>query len=286
MKKILASGFYPVLLIAKKEIMDNIRNFWIVLVTAIFILLTLTVSYFGSLGSTGWNDLGLTVIMMESQVRFLIPILALMLGYAAVVGEIERGSMDLLLSLPVRREEIVIGKYMGLSATLAIPTLLGFGCAGIVIGVMVGEMNYLEYIIFILSSILFGMVYLSISFFLSTIFKRRSTAIGGAIFLWFFFSMILPMIVVGIGIMGGAFSNGIENTPSWYLALSLVNPSSAYSALIDLNLKPVSPAAAQMSGFSFDYPPFYTSELMVSILLAWVVTFVCLSLIVFKRRDI
>ena len=43
----------PILSIAKKEIMDNIRNKWIILITILFVALTLLASYAGSVFSEG-----------------------------------------------------------------------------------------------------------------------------------------------------------------------------------------------------------------------------------------
>jgi Cu-processing system permease protein len=98
--------------IAKKEIMDNIRNKWIILVSVMFALLSLVVSYFGSLGSSGWQSLGFTISGMTELGSFLISIVAFMLGYATIIGEIERGSMSALLSLSATRFEILVGKFL------------------------------------------------------------------------------------------------------------------------------------------------------------------------------
>ena len=122
-----------ILSIAKKEIMDNIRNKWIILVSVMFAILTIVVSYFGSMQSQGWQDLGLTISGMATLVTFLVPIIALMLAYATIIGEIERGSMNSLLSLSINRYEIVIGKFLGLGGVLCFTILVGFGTAGLII---------------------------------------------------------------------------------------------------------------------------------------------------------
>lgn len=274
----------PILLIAKKEIMDNIRNFWVIIVTVIFILLTLITSYFGSIFSTGWHDLGLTIASMMSFVRLLIPILALMLGYAAIIGEIERGSMSSLLSLPLNREEIVTGKFLGLGGVLSLSIVLGFGCAGIVIGLLVSNVNYIEYLIFIVSTIILGLVYLSVAIFFSTIFKKRSTALGGAIFLWFFFNIILPMLLLGIAVAGKALPDIMKgNIPDWYYTLELINPTSVYSTLVSLNVEPVS---LSQNMIPVKYPSFYSSELMLGILLTWIIVFLLLTFWRFRKLDL
>lgn len=133
-----------VISIAKKEIMDNIRNKWIILVSIMFAVLTLVVSYFGSITSHGWQNLGNTIGGMTSFATYLISIIGFMLGYATIIGEIERGSMSALLSLAATRFEIVVGKFLGLGSVLCFTVLVGFGTAGIVIGVNVSNVDYLQ----------------------------------------------------------------------------------------------------------------------------------------------
>jgi len=267
--------------IAKKEILDNVRNKWIIILTIIFASLTLVVSYFGSIFSQGWQDFGVTISGMMSLVQFLIPIIGLMLGYAAIIGEIEKGSMSSLLSLPADRLEILLGKFFGLGGILSFTTFIGFGVAGIIIAANVSGVNYADYLIFIGST---GLVFLSLALFFSTLFKKRSTAMGGAILLWFLFNMILPIVFIGIMAASISFESiASGGFPDWYFTLELFNPLSVYSALISLNVGPVS----TMQGvFSISYPSFYSSGLMVLILIAWIVVSLILAFWRFDKRDI
>lgn len=273
-----------VLRIAKKEIMDNIRNKWILFMTGVFAFLTLIISYFGSLGE-GWQSIGLTIAGMMSLVQYLIPIIALMLSYAAIVGEIERGSMSAFLSLPVKRFEIILGKFVGLSTVLAISLLAGFGIAGIIIGINVGEVNIAEYVIFLVSSILLGIVFICLGLFASSFFKRRSTAMGMAVFLWFFFTMIWSVIIFGITTMVVDDINSIISggLPDWYYAIEMVNPLSSYGALVSINVESVSNASQQFIG---SYPDFYSTPLLTFVLLVWLMVFLVLSILKFKNRDL
>jgi Cu-processing system permease protein len=274
--------------IAKKEIMDNFRNKWIILVSVIFALLTLVVSYFGSMGR-GWQDLGLTIAGMMLLVQYLIPIIGLMLGYGAVTGEIERGSMSALLSLPSTRKEILFGKFIGLGLVLSLTILIGFGVAGAIIALNVSGVNYADYLIFIGASILMALVFVSFALFLSAFFKKRSTALGAAIFFWFFFALIYSIIMSGILIYTVGIENLISGTtvniPDWYYGIELLNPLSAYSALVGLNVGPVA-NATQGTGVTIQYPWFYTTGLMLLILFVWIVAFLILALWRFNKRDV
>jgi len=270
--------------IAKKEILDNVRNKWIIILTIIFTTLTLVVSYFGSILSQGWQDFGVTIGGMMSLVQFLIPIIGLMLGYAAIIGEIEKGSMSSLLSLPINRLEIIIGKFLGLGGVLSFTTFIGFGVAGIVIAANVSNVNYTDYLIFIGSTILLGLIFVSLALFFSTLFKKRSTSMGGAILLWFLFNMILPLVFVGIMIASTSLEKITSGSfPEWYYILELINPLSVYSALISLNVGPVS---TMQGAISFSYPSFYSSGLMILILIIWIVSFLLLAFWRFNKSDI
>ena len=271
-----------ILTITKKELLDNVRNKWIIILTIIFASLTLVVSYFGSIFTDGWQDLGTTIQGMMSLVQLLIPIIALMLGYSSINGEIEKGSMSSLLSLPVTRLEILLGKFIGLGSLLAITIIIGFGLAGIVIGFNVSDVDYLEYLIFIFATILIGLVFLVLALFLSTSFKKRSTAMGGAIFLWFFFNIILPIVFIGILATSSDILNILDNAPDWYHILNLFNPLQVYSFLVSLNVG----AALSLDTISIAYPEYYSNVLMTSILLSWIICFMILSYWRFNKRDI
>lgn len=274
---------HPILLVAKKEIMDNIRNKWILLMTGIFAALTLLVSYFGSLGQ-GWQELGLTIAGMMTLVQYLIPIIGLMLGYSAIVGEIERGSLNALLSFPLKRIEVLIGKFLGLGGVLSIALLVGFGIAGVVIGLNVSEVDVVQYLTFLLSSVLLGLVFVAISLLASSFFENRSTAMGMAVFLWFFFTMIWNLIIAGIAIASGGINEMLTNGfPDWYYAVNIINPISAYGTLVSLNVGPVS---ASPIDDILSTPEFYSSWLMVMILLLWTILSLVLAYLFFKKRDL
>jgi Cu-processing system permease protein len=272
--------------VAKKEIMDNIRNKWIIIMSLMFAILTVVVSYFGSLTSQGWQDLSLTIVAMMTFVEYLVPIIALMLGYATIIGEIERGSMSALLSLSATRFEIVAGKFLGLASVLALTILIGFGIAGLIIAVNVSDIDFVAYLLFIAMTIMFGIIFLSISLFFSTVFRKRSSAIGGAVFLWFFFLFIIQIIYQGVLIASIGLEKLISGTiPEWYYALELTSPVSVYSYFVSLNVVSLD-TLTQMSGSTFTYPSFISNWVLFPILCAWIIVFFVLAVWRFQRQDI
>ena len=57
--------------------------------------------------------LDVSVVSRTSLSVYLLPLIALLLAFDALVGEFERGTMLLLLSYPVARWQVVMGKFSG-----------------------------------------------------------------------------------------------------------------------------------------------------------------------------
>lgn len=285
-------SFNSIISIAKKEVMDNIRNKWVIIITIIFTALTLLASYAGSIFGSGWQDLAGTINSMSSLVQYLISIIALILGYSAIIGEIEKGSMSSLLALPTTRKEILFGKFIGLGTILTTSVLIGFGLAGVIIGLNVGEVNYGEYLFFIASSIFMGLIFLSIGLFLSTVFKKRSAAMGGAIFVWVLFAIIWIFIVGAIIVASGTFqtntsSPGNIEIPDAYWASKFFNPLSSYSSFVSLNIESIhSTQFTQFSNLGISPPGFYNSTNMLISMIIWFVSPLALAFWRFDKKEI
>ena len=142
--------------IAAKEFRDRIRNRWVIAVATIFTAFALAITYFGSAqqGEVGVHNIEVTIASLVSLVIYLIPLIALILGYDAIVGERERGSLDLLLSMPITRLELILGKFFGLSAALASATLAGFGLVGLMLAYQINLEALYHYVGFTNSIIL------------------------------------------------------------------------------------------------------------------------------------
>ena len=120
-----------ILTIAGKEFRDRMRNRWVLAVALVFTVFSLAIAYFGGAqqGTVGFRSIEFTIASLVSLVIYLIPLIALLLGFDAIVGERERGSLDLLLSLPITRFELLLGKFAGLAAARAASTARGVGVA-------------------------------------------------------------------------------------------------------------------------------------------------------------
>ncbi len=251
-------------IIAGKEFRDRIRNLWVLAVAVIFSLFALAIAYFGSAqqGSVGFRGIDVTIASLVSLVIYLVPLIALILGYDAIVGERERGSMELLISMPITRFEILLGKYVGLSAALACSTVIGFGAGLLPMAGQLGMNDLYHYLGFVLTAILMGMAFLSLSVLVSVLASDRMRASGLAIALWFFFVLIFDLLLTGALVVSqGSLSSGVFGT------LLMLNPADVFRLLNIFSSEQVQ----TMYGLATVMPEHLTDPVVLtSIMLAWI----------------
>ncbi len=221
-------AFSQIRVIAAKEFWDRIRNRWVLAISLVFAVFALLIAYFGAAqqGTVGFRGIEVTIASLVSLVIYLVPLIALVLGYDAVVGERERGSLDLLLSMPVTRLEVILGKFAGLSAALGLSTLIGFGSAGVLLAYQIKLEALFDYWGFVLSAILMGMSFLSMAVMVSVIASDRARASGAAIALWFFYVLVFDLLLLGALVVSGG---GIGGDIFSYLLL--LNPADIFRVL-------------------------------------------------------
>ncbi len=272
-----------IITIAKKEFMDNLRNNWIMILTVLFVILTLVISFVSGGGSLG--DVQITVVGLLAISSLLVPIIAIMLGYDTISGETESRSLLVVQSYPVSREDVYFGKFLGLGMVLGVSVLLGFGISGLIISATVGGTNPVGFLVFMFLTILLGFIYLSMSICFSSILKRHTTSLYAGIAL-FFWSMIIGSVIMGIHLgTGGTFEDFLSGSmPDWIWGSTMVlSPSDMYqtATLLGFDLR-----VANISGFTIAIPDFITMANLLGIFIIWIVVPLGVGYYFYRKRDI
>lgn len=275
--------------IAKKDFMDNVRNRWSIALTLIFLLLTIVISYFGATqggGNVGFQGFEATVVGMTSITAFLLPLIAIMQGYSAVIGERENGSLGVILGCPVSRYDVVIGKFLGLGSVMFVTIFAGFGIAGLIVAALSSGTDWLIYLGFMLCTFIFTMVYLGFSIMMSALASKRSTSIAGSIFL-FFSGMILGIILLGVwsatsgqnlmDFMGG----GVSSFPDWFWVVEHINFMDAYP-LGSMQMFNVN----QFMGYTMNTPNWVSPYSIFGFQFLVALACFVLSMFIMKRKDL
>ena len=269
--------------VAKKEFLDNIRNKWVIVLTTILFLLVILFSYLagahGRLGNTQSTVIGLIGIS-----SILIPLIAIILGFSTISGEAESGSFSVVLSYPVTRLEVLLGKFLGLGSVIIVSILIGFGIGGIIITALAGGGSWLGYLIFIVLTILLGLIYLSLSICISAFFKRRITSIGGGLIM-FFWGMIMSSIFAGILIGTGHSIKDLStgNIPSWYWLENFLSPTDLNQLAV---MRGFGISNIRMGAISVTLPDFLNTGVVLLVHLVWLIIPLFLAYYFFKKRDI
>jgi len=272
-----------VFVIAAQEIRDGFRNRWIIALTLMLAGFALSLTFLGSApgGSVGASPLLITVVSLSSLSIFLLPLIGLMLSYDSIIGEIERGTMLLLLSYPVTRAHVMAGKFLGHMIILGFATIVGYGVAGLVAFVWGDDIEANAVMAFVnmtVSSILLGGAFLGLGYLISASVRERGTAAGIAIGVWLVFVLVYDMALLAALVnFGSSISQGL------FQILLLVNPADVYR-LINLggfdNVQALSGSIGMMADVKL---PVWA---LIGMLLAWVVLPFGFAGYLFNKKDI
>ena len=269
--------FGQIAAIARKEFRDRLRSRWVLAVAVVLAVFALVIAYFGAAqqGAVGFKGIELTIASLTSLVIYLVPLIALILGYDAIIGERERGSLDLLLSLPLTKLELLLGKYLGLAAALAFSTVAGFGLVGVVLSYGIGLTGLLDYAGFILSTLLMGLAFLSFALLLSVLATSKVVASGAAIALWFFYVLVYDLILLGMLVVTeGQYVGGL------FPILLLLNPADIFRILNIFSLEEVK----SLYGLATVFPATLASPwLLGGAMLFWILAPLALAYFRFRK---
>ncbi|WP_135363016.1 ABC transporter permease [Halosimplex halophilum] len=220
-----------VLGVARREYRVLSRARWTYGLAALFGAFSLAVV--GLAGTaTGPTGAGALLVTLAELSVYLVPLAALALGYGTVVGADERGTLELLLSVPLGRTELLVGKYLGRAATLAVGMALGLGAGAVVVLTRFGPAVLPAYLHYLLTAVVVGAAFLSLGVCLSAATAEKARALGGALLAWVLFVLVYDLAALGVVVA--------LDPPGWLLsALVVGNPADALR-LVVLSLVPTS----------------------------------------------
>ena len=207
------------------EFLERTRDRWVLVATALFALLAAGITLYGR----GAEEAASTVTApsLVTLCAFLVPLVALVLGHDAIVGERERHTLGILLSLPVSRGEVLVAKYIGRVLALLAAIGLGMGVAAAVLGGGQGATVWA----LLPQTALLGAAFLSIGTLLSVSARRHATAASMAVVVWFLLVFFWDLgLLAAMVATDGALS---QEMVSWAVSL---NPAGLYRTglMVDL----------------------------------------------------
>jgi ABC-2 type transport system permease protein len=133
-----------------------------------------------------------------SFLSFLVPLMAIGLGFDAVNGEHNRRTLSRVLSQPIYRDALLFGKFLAALATLTISLvalwLLVIGLGLLTLGVPPGGQEMARLLVFLLVTIAYAGVWLALAMLFSIVFRSAATAALVTLGLWLFLTLIWPAL--------------------------------------------------------------------------------------------
>jgi ABC-2 type transport system permease protein len=267
--------------VAKKDFQDTVRSRGMVVLVALFSLLVAVFAYVirpqGGQADQFATELLLSAFVGPVLVTGLVPLVGVVVGYNAVSGERESGSLKLLLSLPHSRADVVFGKVVGRGAALALATLAGFLLPAAVLVATPVTFNAGSYLGYTVFAAALGVVFVAIAVGCSAAVATRQRALIAGIAVYALFVLMWGLFT---GRVIGAFGGPVEALPismgEIRTFLDVANPTTGVEVLANAFL------ADQL--FSGDRMNRQISA--VAMLLFWTLAPPLFGLLKFERDDL
>ncbi|MDR7484045.1 MAG: ABC transporter permease [Armatimonadota bacterium] len=271
----------PIRALAAHELGEAIRNRWLLAYGGLFAVLALGLSLVGLrlAGAVGLEGYGRTTASLLNLCLGLVPLIALLLGATGLAGDREVGLLESMLAQPVGRSELVLGRFAGALAAVGLATLLGFGLAGVLIGLATGAAGGGQYLAFLGIALAVAAVYLSIGVAIAVGVRSRMQGLAWALAAWFGSVVVFDLVLIAAGAVAGASAPVLA-------AAVLLNPVEVARILALLLLDPALEVLGPVGGFlTARLGTAGAAGLLVGALAAWIVGPLAVALALFEGRD-
>jgi ABC-2 type transport system permease protein len=291
--------------VARKDFEDAVRSKMLWGVMGVFVGFMAFLLVLVSLQEppSGEEDLAmnaLTLIAVLAQV--FAPLVALIAGYMAVVGERRTGSLRVLLSYPHSRRDVVTGKLLGRSVVIAVTVGAGFVVNVALSALLFGVPQLEAFAGVLLSVTLLGLTFVGLAVGISAGTRTRGKAMALAIGLFLACFVFWDAAVAGFYAVVTGSLPGLE-VEAWYFLAKQLNPLGAYrsvaegfvdgriQAMFQLGLEQIpsdTPPEERTLENRVEGPlPFYLTDWFAGVILAaWALVPPVLGSLRFERSDL
>ncbi len=222
---------------------------------------------------------GSSIPSYMSLIALIGPFIGLILGFDAINAEKNNGTLNRLVSQPIYRDSIIIGKFLAsatLIAVMVLSTGIAVGCAGFLTsGIRPSQEEIIRVLIFLFYTVVYICFWLAMAMLFSVLTRHAATSALASIALWLFFAIFMSLLA---GIIANAaypvnteYQQAVNSLNNYNLNINLnrVSPYYLYSEASSVLMNPAARAInavsyAQLAGALSSY-----LSLGQSVLLVW-----------------
>lgn len=188
---------------------------------------------------------------------FLLPLVAIALGFDAINGEYGRRTMSRLLAQPIYRDAVLFGKFLGGLLVIAIALftlwLLMTGLGILFLGLPPSAADIVRGIGYLVATLAYAGVWLALAIAFSTVIRSPATSALAALSVWLvltvFWGMIAPLIGSALAPIDPLDPMTIVTQFETQQAISRLSPQTLYGEVAAILLNP---AARSVGPLFFD----------------------------------
>ena len=172
--------------VAGYEIRDVLRSRWLIGYTLFFLLVTDALFRFGGGGEKA-------LLSLVNLVLFVIPLVAIV--FSTVYLYHAREFIELLLTQPIKRRQVFLGLYMGLTLPLCL-SFVAAVCVPFVLHRGMGSTQPGTFAALLLAGIALTMVFTALALLIVARTEDRMKGLGLAVALWLFLAVLYDGLVL------------------------------------------------------------------------------------------
>jgi ABC-2 type transport system permease protein len=142
------------------------------------------------------------LLPLVALLSFLVPLIAIGLGFDAVNGEHNRRTLSRILSQPIYRDALLFGKFVAglftLSISMIVLWLLVIGLGIVGLGIPPNAEEMARALVLLVVTIAYGGVWLAVALLFSIVFRSAATAALVSLGLWLFMTILWPLFSPGL----------------------------------------------------------------------------------------
>lgn len=235
---------------------------------------------------------------------FLLPLVAIALGFDAINCEFNRRTMSRLLAQPIYRDAVLFGKFLGGLLVIAIALLtlwlMMVGLGMLFLGLPPSGADIVRGVFWLAATLAYAGVWLALAIAFSTVIRSPATSALAALSVWLvltvFWGMIAPLVGGIVEPIDPFDPMSVLNRFEWQQAIARISPQTLYGEVTGLLLDPAARSVGplfmhQMQGAVIGAPlPTMQSLLIVwpqiSGLIAAMLVLFTLAYVVFQRQEV